>query len=94
MVWSKPESHLEGRPLWTGKPIQKTSRRKQKLMQAGEREVCLGLHTRRREHPHACRPRSFRGRGQQRGLADPSFAANYERPAMTRDPIDYPIQPP
>jgi hypothetical protein len=92
-VRAQPEGHLQRITLRLRQLIQKTERWKQQLMQSGERELSLRLHTARAEHQHTERMRSFRGRCEHRRLADPRFTANNERSATVSELTDDPIQP-
>jgi len=76
-----PEHRLERRSLCCGKRRQPLEQRRAQLMQGGERQLHLGLHADRAEHPHPGR-RALRV-PQQRRLPDAGTAAHHQHPART-----------
>jgi len=54
-------------------------------MQAGKRQMRLGLHAGRGQHGHAAVVRDSGGLRQQPRLADAGLAAKHERPTAGRD---------
>ena len=78
---AQPEHDLHGLPLRRRKGLEPIEQRPAQLMQRGVGQLHVRL------HPHRPHDRQIRRRRdqvlQQRGLADPSLAAQHQRPALT-----------
>ena len=75
----QPEGAAQGRGLDVGELVGEVEDRPQQLVQAGERQLGLGLDAGAGEHAHPVRARQRAL--QQRGLADPRVAAQHEHAA-------------
>ena len=78
------ERHAERRVLRLRQRLEPAEDRSKELVEAGERQVCLGPDAGRPEDSHPRGSGHLDGPFQQRRLADPGIAADQERSAAGR----------
>ncbi len=90
---AQPERHPERGLLRLGQPDRPRQERGAQLVQARERELCLGLHPGRVVNPESHRHRGLPHVLQESGLADAGLPAHHQHPAVAAPrPSQQPLQ--